>query len=112
MHGTDQPFTRVFCDGKAHVNRVRELFPSLFARDISGRHQPTHVRADCRYFELVFVLLFSLVETLEEVLISNFDFVRTRPDLPGTGSHDSGLFGQACHNPIEVVVSEGFIMRL
>ena len=51
------------------------------------------------------------VEPLEEVLISNFDFVRTRPDLPGTGSHDSGLFSQACHNPLEVVVSEGLIVR-
>ena len=88
MHGGNEPLTVFFRDSQGEIEGKRELFPILFSTHISGRHQPAHLWRQSTNPELVFEFefLFSLVETLEEVLIGHLDLVRPRPDFPGTGA--------------------------
>src|SRR5258708_38020803 len=96
---SEQPPAPLFCEGQRNVDRKHEIFLILLARHISGRHHPTHIRCQPADPELVFELLLSLVETLEKVLIGYFDFVWTRPDFSGSGSHNCGCLSETLYDP-------------
>jgi hypothetical protein len=74
---------------------LRPSFFVLLTRHISGSHHPAHIRCQPPNPELVFKLLLSLIETLEEVLIGYFDFIWTRPDFSGPRTHNCGCFREA-----------------
>src|SRR5580704_4147070 len=73
MHRCDQPLAFLFRDGQGEIEGKSELFPILFAIDVPGRHQPTHLRGHATNSKLIFKFLFSLVETLEKVLVGHLD---------------------------------------
>src|SRR6266481_4492261 len=95
MHSGDQPLATIFCDGQRNVEGKRELFFVFLTRHISGSHHPTHIRCQSTNPELVFKLLLSLVEALEEVLIGYFDFIWARPDFSGSGTHNCRCLSEA-----------------
>src|SRR5262249_19819859 len=95
-----------------YVDGKREIFSSLFSVDVSrGQHPgPTLIWFDFPKAEFVFESLLSVIESIKKALMGRPDFVRTRPNFAGTGTHDRGFCGEAGKDPVQVVVGKGRIV--
>ncbi len=44
--------------------------------------------------------------------MGRFEFIRTRPDFPGTGAHHGRFLGKDSHHSIQVVVCKSRVVRV